>query len=340
MSIERVERKDGHVWRVRWRDELGQERSKVVGRKRDAESLNAEIVRSKRTGDLDLLTGEKERLAEFGQEWWRLYAAPNLEIRTQRSYAALWDRHVLPRLGGTRLRALTPEVIESYRADLEAAGVGQPTVYRALALLQGVLQRAVEWRRIAHNPVKVVRKPQIRRQRSVRPLAPLLVEQIRAVASSRDIHGDRDATLISLLAYGGLRPREALALQWADVRERTLLVEKATDGQGGIKPTKTGHSRTVELLRPLADDLSEWRLWSGRPNSDALLFPNLQGGVWNDQGWQTWHRDAWHPACHAVGLEGVRPYDLRHSFVSLLIHEGPQCRRDRSAGGARSDYDP
>ncbi len=23
-----------------------------------------------------------------------------------------------------------------------------------------------------------------------------------------------------------------------------------------------------------------------------------------------------------MGLEGVRPYDLRHSFVSLLIHEG------------------
>lgn len=32
--------------------------------------------------------------------------------------------------------------------------------------------------------------------------------------------------------------------------------------------------------------------------------------------------DAWQPACRAVGLEGARPYDLRHSFVSLLIHEG------------------
>jgi hypothetical protein len=38
--------------------------------------------------------------------------------------------------------------------------------------------------------------------------------------------------------------------------------------------------------------------------------------------WQTWHRDAWHPPCHAAVLRGVRPYDLRHSFVSLLIHEG------------------
>ena len=27
-------------------------------------------------------------------------------------------------------------------------------------------------------------------------------------------------------------------------------------------------------------------------------------------------------ACAAIGLEGARPYDLRHSFASLLLHEG------------------
>jgi len=128
--------------------------------------------------------------------------------------------------------------------------------------------------------------------------------------------------LIALLAYAGLRPQEAQALCWGDVRERTLLIEKAADGQGGVKPTKTGQARTVRLLAPLARDLAELRLLRGRPDDDVLLFPNGKGGLWNDPAWQTWHRDAWVPACRAVGLEGARPYDLRHSFVSLLIHEG------------------
>ena len=105
------------------------------------------------------------------------------------------------------------------------------------------------------------------------------------------------------------------------MRERTLLVEKAADGQGGIKTTKTGQARTVRLLAPLADDLSRWR-HSLDQDDGALLVPDGSGGVWNDPAWQTWHRDAWVPACRAVGLEGARPYDLRHSFVSLLIHEG------------------
>jgi hypothetical protein len=57
VSVERVERKGGVVWRVRWRDEQGRARSKVVGRKRDADAFEAEVVWRKRTGDLDLLTG-------------------------------------------------------------------------------------------------------------------------------------------------------------------------------------------------------------------------------------------------------------------------------------------
>lgn len=126
MSVERIERKGGAVWRVRWRDAQGRERSKVIGRKRDAEVFEAEVIRRKRTGDLDLLTGGREMLAEFAEEWWKLYAVPNLASRTLQSYAKLWDRHIGPRLGSMRLSAITPEVVERYRAELEADGVGLP----------------------------------------------------------------------------------------------------------------------------------------------------------------------------------------------------------------------
>jgi integrase len=189
-----------------------------------------------------------------------------------------------------------------------------------MVILQGVLERAVEWQRIPANPARAVRKPPQRRERAVRPLAPLKVEQVRAHL----LEGARlrDAVLVSVLAYAGLRPGEALALTWSHTRERTILVERAV-ALGELKTMKTARTRTVRLLAPLAADLLEWRISRGGPADDALLFPGRSGAVWGDDAWRYWHRRIFTPAAKAAGLDSpVRPYDLRHSFVSLLLAEG------------------
>ena len=38
--------------------------------------------------------------------------------------------------------------------------------------------------------------------------------------------------------------------------------------------------------------------------------------------WRNWRSRAFKPAAEKAGLKGIRPYDLRHSFCSLLIKEG------------------
>lgn len=319
MSVEKRQLQSGSAaWRVRWR-EGGHNRVRQFDRKRDAQAFDADIRRRRRLGELDMLDASRETLAEFAREWWRVYAEPNLTRATLIGYAGLWDRYVLPRIGGFELRQLTPELLEAFQADLRAAGVGDPTIRKTLAVVQGVLTRAVIWRRIPLNPAAAVRKPSQRRTRTVRPLAPVSVEQMRAglVASGRL----GDATLISVLAYAGLRPGEALALRWSDVRDRTLLVERAL-ALGDVKATKTGKTRSVRLLGPLASDLAQWRLFSGRPPADALVFPRSNGAAWSDFDWRNWRKRVFAPAAAAAQLENVRPYDLRHSFVSLLIAEG------------------
>src|SRR5208282_3309213 len=133
----------------------------------------------------------------------------------------------------------------------------------------------------------------------------------------------RDATLMAVLAYAGLRPGEALALSWKHVKNRVLLVERALS-DGDFKDTKTGAIRTVDLVTPLAADLSEWLLASGRPDQEALVFPSPNGATWTKHDWQNWTRRVFRPTAEYAGLMGVRPYDLRHAFVSLLICERGQ----------------
>ena len=318
MSIERLERQGGVVWRVRWR-EGGQNRAKVLGRKRDAEAFDGEIRRRKRAGELVESANAQMTLAEFAREWWRVYGEPNLARSTLESYAIMWDRHVLPRIGGLRLRELTPQVLERFRGELAAAGVGLAAQRRSLVILQGILQRAVEWGYISTNPAKVVRKPAGRRRHAVRPMAPAVVEQLRShLLAGGDL---RSATLVSVLAYAGVRPGEALALTFGDVRERTILVERSVS-LGEVKETKTGRLRSVRLLPPLADDLTEWRAARGGPVDDALVFPAASGGLWSRHDWKNWVRRRFRPAAATAGVQGARPYDLRHSFCSLLLYEG------------------
>jgi integrase len=109
-------------------------------------------------------------------------------------------------------------------------------------------------------------------------------------------------------------------------RSRPLTPDPRPTGQlcGGsrLKPTKTGQIRTVRILAPLAQDLNEWRLASGRPPEDALIFPARAGDVWTDADYKNWRRRHFIPAAKAASLAAPTPYDLRHGFASLLAAEG------------------
>ena len=188
-----------------------------------------------------------------------------------------------------------------------------------MSIVQGVLQRGVEWHRLTTNPARAVRTPAQKRMRRIEPPSPFAVERMRA--RLRQNGRLRDATLVCVLAYAGLRPGEALALEWQHMGERTILIEGAV-ALGTVKETKTRQTRSVRLLAPLATDVSEWRLACGRPDGRTRVFPGREGRPWADHDWRNWRKRVYAPVAAEVQLDGSRPYDLRHAFCSLLIAEG------------------
>ena len=313
------------VWRVRWREggRGAPARTRTFTRKGDAVAFEDEVRRRQRLGDMGLLVGSKETLDEYVARTWAPAHAVTLAPRTARTYARVYDRHIAPYLGATKLSGLTPELLARWQAERIAAGAGRTSVLKALALLGAILQRALEAGRIGRNPARLVRKATLPPRREVRPLAPVTVEALRAVSSPRD------ATLISVLAYAGLRPQEALALRWKHVGERTLT----------IYASKTRARRSVRLLAPLAEDLRAWREASGDPGPDALVFPAAGGEPWSEEAYKSWASavprgrkradgsragtgGAFGRAVVAAGVSHATPYTLRHSFCSLLLHEG------------------
>lgn len=246
------------------------------------------------------------------------------------------------------LREITVSSLRAWQSDRLTDGATVESVRKARTFLSSVLRHAAESEVIASNPVPLVRAPKQEHREEVEPLAPAAVEAIRAALlttlttpvpegqrlSHRRRAYDmpehrhataklRDATLVSVLAYAGLRPSEAIGLRWSDVRQRTLLVQRGADSDGSIKSTKGRKSRAVRLLGPLAADLHEWRLAAGRPSGESLVFPRADGMAWTKDDWGNWRWRTWRKACVAAALMDIpRLYDLRHSFASLLLAQG------------------
>jgi integrase len=128
-----------------------------------------------------------------------------------------------------------------------------------------------------------------------------------------------------VLAKAGLRPGEAFALQLGDVdlQAQTLQVERAVN-LGRIKPTKTYDCRTVDLTPELIRELHRHVL---RLKEEALrrgwgepvwLFPNDANHPYDK--WKA--GDAFRRTLKRAGLPHFRPYDLRHTYASLLLAAG------------------
>jgi integrase len=315
VSVARDRRTRKYV--VRWRSG-GRHLSKSFTYQRDAERWDREQKRARELGvSLNPLRGS-EALADVVEIWWKAHVV-TLEDNTRDGYRIVWTRHIHPLLGGIEIRSLTPGRVDAFRQSLEEAGTGAATVAKALAVLSGVCRFAVLRGLIDANPVREVRKPKPRRQRFVTALAPCGVERIRIelLVAGRL----RDGVLVSTLAYAGLRPGEARALRWSDVRAGSLLVERAVAGRA-IKATKNERLRAVRLVGALAVDLGLWRELAPFSDDDDFVFANQTGGVTSDYDWRNWRKRVFVPAASSAGVAIGRPYDLRHSFASLLIHEG------------------
>jgi integrase len=213
--------------------------------------------------------------AFFETEYWPKDAQRNLALNTRKSYLSVWYAHLKPRLGHLQLRQLTPPTIQTFREQMEEDGVGAPTIKRAMAILQAVCRYALAKGEIAANPVKDVRKPSVKRARAVVAISPNQVERLRALlldgyvevrvgkdgVARRVAHAPDSvsAMLVSLLAYEGLRPEEALALEERHAGRTTLLIEqKNIDGEI-IAGQKTAQPpRSPELWAPVRKDLAAY----------------------------------------------------------------------------------
>ena len=159
----------------------------------------------------------------------------------------------------------------------------------------------------------------------MRPLPPANVEAMRRKPLASG--AERDAALLSVLAYAGLQ-RSCVRRSAPGRDAGAPMVRHSGADDLGRAGGNWFHDQEHEdwrdpvgaAPRALAEDLSRLRLAS--PSPGELVFLTSRGTVWTDHDWRNWRNRVYRRVVEAVGLPEGRPYDLRHSFASLLIHEG------------------
>jgi integrase len=274
-------------------------------------------------------------------ELWEQYKKLNKERIAKTTQKSLWrdcDRY-LSKIPKTIDPIKQPEeFIQWLQKDYASSTIA--TLFRSC--LSPALHLAVRKKQLSEYPFKDVKIPK-GQKKDAEAFEP---EEIRAIIeafnsnefnpkSSRYEHSHY-ARLVEFLALTGCRPEEAHALIWDDIKlkgGRTYIRFNKAYSKGIL----LDHTKTHEIrLFPCNDQLK--RLIESIPRKktkDNLIFPSVEGSYicQND-----FRRRSWKTVINGLVQQGkvaqyLKPYCLRHSFITRLIREGVDIKTVAALSG-------
>lgn len=219
--------------------------------------------------------------------------------------------------------------VVSIRTELRRQNKSANTINTTLAAIRGVLKTgfltghypALEWQRIqAIGQVTSKRLP------AGRHLSAAELMRLFNVCHDHSIQGCRDAAILALLCYAGLRRSEVSGLDITDYSRRT--------GQLLVRAGKGNKQRELLLPMPARQLLRQWLQHRG--SSPGAMFRQLanNGNILLKQGitsqgiYYLLQRRA-----KQAGIAHCSPHDLRRTFVTRLLEQGVDFNTTRQLAG-------
>lgn len=356
MAIEKRTGKDGkprYRVRIAERDPVtGKRRNVTIGtyrtkREAEAEERDATLKRDRGT----LLDPDTTTVAELLTDWLRVKGG-EISPQTGVDYETTIRLHLVPALGGVRIRKLTTDAVQAQYDAWAAEGKSARMVRgchlrlrQALdwAVSRGLLYVNVAQRatppRLPKSDFDVWDRDELARFIDAAMHRPVLVRMsAKRGATSRpaSYRPDPLTPLWHLLALEGMRRGEALGLRWRDINWdrgtahiwQTVAPDKTNRGRAVIQPYgKTARaSRTVRLTRATLEVLREHRkqqaarrLAASEWEDNDLIVCTDHGTPVNPGGNITRSFDR---IVKRAGLRRIRVHDLRHTHATLLLLAG------------------
>jgi integrase len=292
----------------------------------------------------NVVEGRGLTISAYMAHW--LAAKLNLRSNTRESYETSINCYINPRLGDIKLSKLTGVHIEKWQTDLLKT-LKPSTVVSARIVLHGALESATKKKLIRSNPMDATEGPSRKKPERY----PLSVEE--AIRLTRACHVSRFGLLFELMLACGLRPEEAIGLQWADleltanrgvVRVRRVIHFPQGGGWSWEEPKTQSSERVIVFPAELAQKLTEHRktqleaklkvgqFWR---NNDLVFASPVGEPERRTTLWRHFKK-----VLEVAGLPmAITPYDLRHAFVTFSLMAGVDAKTaSREAGHAKVSF--
>jgi integrase len=228
--------------------------------------------------------------------------------RSFKSFVVFHWKHVDRLLGSLRAGRLTAAQIEKFKAQRLEEGAARGSVNLQLGLVRRGLRLAMRLGRIkAMPPITFLAGFTVRE-------GFLTVQQFHAVHATLEALDPDAADVVAFLYSSGWRLGETLSLEWSTVWDDAIHLPAAQ--------VKTGRSRTIPLVEPLASIIERRRA----VRRGARIFHRSGKPIKSFRG-------AWRRACAVRGLDGILIHDTRRSFCRNCLLVGVSQREAMALGG-------
>lgn len=243
-----------------------------------------------------------------------------LEAATKDQYGnavEMWKRLLV---ADTPLDSLTHQVLAAKIGGHPWASPKSCNNY--LIPLRGIFEFEYRGRKAMDNPMagiknlSVVKKPPD-------PFTPDEREAILADMLAR--YDPRVHAYFTFAFFSGVRPEEAIALQWGSVAwtDATARIERVRTFRGTERDgSKTHTVRDIDLVSRALQALQTMKAYTYmKGKEDACVFENpVTGKPWHDERSQRDHY--WTPTLKRLGIRHRRAYNTRHTFATSALMAG------------------
>ena len=244
---------------------------------------------------------------DFVKLWLETYKKPQVSYNTYVCYKFYCEEYILPLFKKRRVCDVTTAEIKKMFNDPNVLKKSTSYQQKLYLVAKGIFDSAEE-DGLCKSPVP---KRTFKKDKDYKPKV-FTKDQIPKIITAAEKH--RYGHLILLLLYTGLREGELCALEWNDIQEDYIHINKtyarADHGQS-VKETKSGRSRIVAIsdeLRKILDSLP-------KETDTVISCEGRPCSTW------TFNRQ-YRKFFEENNLDYLSPHKCRHTYATYLLESG------------------